>query len=153
MELNDIRMLIIRPALQLTNLWSNAAENLVLGTGLIESNYEYLKQINGPALGYWEIEPETHADVKKWLNSRINKPLADRVLAACFMSVFPDDNALVWNFRYSCIMCRLVYTRKHEELPPGSDVLALANFYKQYYNTSKGKADIVNAIELFRKVV
>ena len=53
----QIRNLIYR-VLSDINMYSQEAEDLVFGTGLIESNYDYLKQWNdGVARSWWQIEP------------------------------------------------------------------------------------------------
>ena len=63
-----LRLYIIRPTLQKINLWSEAAENLLLGTAAQESLLgTYLKQNgNGPALGIYQMEPNTHKDI--WIH-------------------------------------------------------------------------------------
>ena len=63
--------MVIRPALTKINLWSRSAEELVLGTAIVESGLTYLKQRGeGPALGLWQIEPATHEDLyTNFLNS------------------------------------------------------------------------------------
>ena len=44
--------MVIRPALTEINFWSRSAEELVLGTAIVESGLTYLKQYgDGPALG------------------------------------------------------------------------------------------------------
>ena len=44
--------MVIRPALSKINLWSPSAEELVLGTAIVESGLTYLRQWgDGPALG------------------------------------------------------------------------------------------------------
>ena len=53
--------LVICPALEKLSLWSPSAEELVLGTAIVESGLTYLKQHgDGPALGLWQVEPATH---------------------------------------------------------------------------------------------
>ena len=48
---SQIRSLVIRPALEKLNLWSLSAEELVLGTAIVESGLTYLRQHNdGPAV-------------------------------------------------------------------------------------------------------
>ena len=56
--------LVIQPALLEIELWSEAAEKLVLGTAIVESRLSFIKQLgSGPALGVWQIEPDTSRDV------------------------------------------------------------------------------------------
>ena len=72
--LSSIHLLdrVIAPALEKIGLWSRAAEELVLGTAIIESGLTYLKQHgDGPALGLWQVEPATHDDLyTNFLNYR-----------------------------------------------------------------------------------
>ncbi|MBF0148367.1 MAG: hypothetical protein HQL85_19610 [Magnetococcales bacterium] len=66
MGLNPHQLLefVIRPALQRLGLWSEEAEQLVVGTGIQESGLRHLRQIGGgPGLGIWQMEPKTHADI------------------------------------------------------------------------------------------
>ena len=56
--------MVIKPALEKLGLWSMAAEELVLGTAIVESAAIYLRQHGaGPALGLWQAEPRTHDDL------------------------------------------------------------------------------------------
>ena len=48
---SQIRSLVIRPALSKINLWSPSAEELVLGTAIVESGLTYIRQWgDGPAV-------------------------------------------------------------------------------------------------------
>lgn len=150
---DEIRELVVRPALKLAGLWSLPAETLVYATGMVESNYLHLKQVGGPALSFWQLEPATHLDLKKYLNQHNTRALAERILSACFMSVLPSDEMLVGNMRYAALMCRLLYYRQPEELPKANDARGLAQYHKKYYNTYKGKADVDKNTEVFQKII
>ena len=42
---------------------SEDAVNLVLATGIVESRYEYVRQMgDGPARSFWQVEPATAVD-------------------------------------------------------------------------------------------
>ena len=68
----QIRSMVIRPALSKINLWSPSAEELVLGTAIVESGLTYIRQWgDGPALGLWQVEPSTRNDLyTNFLNYR-----------------------------------------------------------------------------------
>ena len=58
---SELRQYVIRPTLKAINLWSIAAENLLLGTAAQESQLgHYLTQVKGPALGIYQIEQSVH---------------------------------------------------------------------------------------------
>lgn len=133
-----LRDLIIRPTLETLNLWSLAAEALVLGTAIQESRLVYLRQVGGgPALGIYQIEPATHADLRR--NYLDNRPaLKNRV--AAFLGPSPEpDQQLVTNLAYATAVCRLLYYRAPAPLPAADDVDGLAAYWKAHYNTPVGK--------------
>lgn len=149
----QIRELIIKPSLQSICLYNDAAEILVYGTGLLESNYLALKQVHGPALGYWQMQPDTHADIKKWLNLRMNSALLDRLLASCYYTALPsDDQTLVHNMRYACLLSRLQYFRVKTPLPRSDDAEGLAKYYILHYNCG-GKARMDIATDTFERII
>lgn len=152
MHLTDVRIFIVRPALELTNLWSQAGENIVCGTGLVESNFQYEKQIGGGgALGYFQCEPATYRSVKIFLENKMNQTLMREILAAMHWDKLPSDpDILTFDAKFAAIICRIHYLRIKEELPEASDPAAMCNFYKKYYNTPLGKATFEKAIGGFQ---
>ena len=87
-----LRSKVIRPALTKINLWSRSAEELILGTAIVESGLTYLKQRGeGPALGLWQGEPATHEDLyTNYLHFRPDLGMALAELGAAGASM--DDN-------------------------------------------------------------
>ena len=128
--------LIIRPTLQRLGLWSDAAEELVLGTAIQESNLQYLQQLGGgPALGIWQMERATHDDI--WTNFlHYRTKLGLNVLGP---HTKPDHTRLVWDLAYACSMCRVHYLRCSDVLPSAGDIDGQAAYYKRWYNTPLGK--------------
>ena len=154
MDVTNFRVEIVRPALQLCGLWSEAAENLIVGTALAESNLNVVTQMgDGPALSFMQIEPKTFDDVVKYLHRADNKYLKDRLLAACFMDVFPDAKCLVWNIRLAVLIARLVYWRKAEPLPSANDTKGMADYWKVHFNTKKGKGTVSHFIKSWNERV
>lgn len=150
MDVNNFRMELVRPALQLCGLWSEAAENLMIGTALAESNLNVVTQFGGgPGLSFLQIEPKTYDDIIKYLNRNDNKQLKDRVLASCFMEYFPKAECLTWNIRLAVLIARLIYWRKTQPLPAVNDVKGLAEYWKIHYNTVKGKGTIEHFIKSY----
>ncbi|MEO5341714.1 MAG: hypothetical protein H7837_14585 [Magnetococcus sp. MYC-9] len=128
--------LVIRPTLRRLDLWSEAAEELLLGTAIQESSLSYLKQMGaGPAKGIWQMEKPTHDDI--WTNFlHYRTKLGLNVLGPYAK---PDHTRLTWDLAYACALCRVHYLRSPEPLPPAGDIDAQAAYWKQWYNTPLGK--------------
>lgn len=154
----QLRELVVRPALRRLELWSEEAENIVIGTAAVESKLHYLKQLgDGPALGLWQIEPATHDDVwGNYLLFRIARARALHWVAGHFVERYevpqiPPHDWLVYNLRYAAGVCRLIYRRAPEALP--STVDGMAALWKLRYNTPKGKGteeDFVRTYEAIK---
>lgn len=150
----DIQEYVIRPALGIIQLGSKSAEILLAGTILCETGGDYLKQVHGPALGLYQIEPTTHIDVKKWLMQPKNKNLLTYTLSSCFAAILPPDDAcLIYHLRYATIIARFIYYRAPASLPRIDDAQGFANYHKKFYNTPKGKADVTKNIAVFEKLI
>jgi len=136
---DQFRSMIIRPTLVKLDLWSEAAENLIIGTAAQESGLRYLKQLgNGPALGLYQCEPATHADIYTHFLS-YREELKEKVIAFLVPNTAISDN-LVFNMWYSTAICRIHYLRVQAKLPEKDDIQGLAHYYKKFYNTAEGKA-------------
>jgi len=136
------RLNVVRPVLQRLALWSQVAENLLVGTALQESLLTYTRQIGGPALGYFQCEPATHDDCwKNYLKYRAT--LAAKVRSFIQnddKTKFPDAEIMVENPYYAAAMARIKYLRIPSPLPTDpDDIMALGNYWKQWYNTPLGK--------------
>ena len=142
----QFRSLIVRPVLEHLQNWSESAEELLILTFAAESlGGTYIKQIEGPALGIYGMEPDTYNYLwATWLPSHSH--YAYKALQAVYMSNKPPAEMLVDNIRYATIMARLNYCRFSEPLPAASDIKSLAQYYKKYWNTKKGKATVKGAI-------
>lgn len=133
-----IRCLVVRPTLSFLDMHSPAAEELMLGTMAHESIMgKYCRQVGGgPALGFWQVEPNTEADNwDNWLKYRPEIAAKVRVL----MRLAPEaDNQLVTNAQYSCAHGRIKLWRAKPPLPLSNDTPGLAQYWKNFYNTNKG---------------
>lgn len=67
MDYNQFRELVVEPTLFYANEvipYTEEAVDLLMMTAAHESNgCSYIKQINGPALGVYQMEPSTEADI------------------------------------------------------------------------------------------
>ncbi len=140
---------IIRPALEAIDLYSEAAEELLLGTAIQESRLTYLKQIGGgPALGLFQMEPATHDDLyvnflayKQELSAKVGQLIVTPIPAA----------EMIWNLYYAAAMCRIHYYRVKEALPEVGDISRQAAYWKAHYNTIKGAGTEQEYLENWHK--
>lgn len=144
LHLLQLKDLVVKPVLKGLGMYSVAAEQLVLGTICQESRGVYLKQLgNGPAVGICQMEPKTHRDI--WLNylnyqEDIVKDLVGYIsVGACGGADYPNQVELISNLNYAVAMCRIHYWRNPNALPKANDINGLASYWKQFYNTVKGK--------------
>jgi hypothetical protein len=124
---------------------------LLIGTVAIESGWDsgfIRKQYGGgPARGIVQMEGNTAVDIfKNYLVYK--KDMYDKVISV--MTNNKDiqpfkvpskkslEKALETDDRFAMIMARLLYLRVPEQIP--TDIISIANYYKKYYNTIKGKS-------------
>lgn len=147
------------------NYASKESNFLSLCTAAIESNCgEYIKQINGPALGVWQMEPATYADIQLESdvligNSDFDIEFQERIysLETGFFSadIVSWNNSLIQSPMYACAMARLKYSMDPHPLPKLSgnkdlDCINFFEYYKRVYNTELGASTYqkwVNALE------
>lgn len=149
LDKTQFRELVIRPTLRLLDLWSPAAEQLVLGTALVESRLTYVRQLGGgPALGLYQCEPATlHDIIRNYLG--FNSTLRLKVNSLKAIGVSLEDN-LVGNALFSTAICRVHYRRIAAPLPETGDVPAMGAYWKHYYNTEGGKGKVKDYVNAWR---
>lgn len=153
LDCGQLTSLIIKPALEDLVMYSEEAVELMIFTCAVESNGgSYLKQMSGPALGIYQMEPKTYNDI--WQNYIMkNSSILLRFIHGFGINVMPDEHRLIYDLRFATAMTRIHYMRIPEPLPKLHDLEALWNYYKTYYNTSAGKAeyhDSLNKYQIFR---
>ena len=138
----DLLDLVIRPTLDSLNVvdrgqWSISAEQLMLGTAITESTFggnTMLRQVEGEALGVFQVEVETHEDIwRNWLRYRNDLRFVIRGMS------YQDPGALVWHLKYACAIARQVYRRSPYSLPEPGNAKAMGRMWKRDYNTVLGK--------------
>jgi len=132
---------VIRPVLRHLGMHSQDAERLMLGTAFVESMCgRYLKQLGGPAIGIYQMEPATHEDIwDHWLLFR--EPVRTKVN---YWRVRYSNGAgaeeMAGNLYYATAMARLQYYRRPEPLPTA--LYEQAAYWKQWYNTPAGRGSV-----------
>lgn len=128
---------VVRPALVAMG-WpyhTVAAEQLLVGTAAQESGgFLYLRQNSaGPALGVFQMEPDTFYDL--W--SR-RPAFLKEVLADCAGEFSPAPDLVAWNHRFGAMMARLKYRDDDSALPAPGDIRGMAWTWKRGYNSMRG---------------
>lgn len=147
MNPQQLHDLIIRPTHKYMggNYESKESNFLSLCTAAIESDCGYyIKQINGIALGIWQMEPATHDDI--WQNCDALKTEFGQIirnLAPIYSKLSDDD--LIDAPKYACAMARLKYSMDPNPLPKitgdnNADSRAFYDYYKRVYNTELGSS-------------
>lgn len=142
----------IQKTLHDIGLWSQSAEDIILGIGAQESNYQYVQQIGGgPALGYWQMEPATHDDIwKNYLHYRA--PLAGKIQTLLQGSPV-SASAMVNNLPYAIGMARVKLLRAPEPFPLAGDIDGYADYWKKWWNTNGGAGTIDEFLNNWQKYI
>lgn len=149
----ELRLNIIRPALQTIGNWSEDAEELLLLTCAHESHLGrwFRQQGGGPALGIYGMESATHDDI--WQHFLSRKPDLSRRVELFLSPFYSKDGQLVWNLYYATAMARAHYLRFAEKLPDRKDVEAMGSYYKRYWATHLSKATVAQAVNNYKRLV
>ncbi|MBF0190242.1 MAG: hypothetical protein HQL99_03710 [Magnetococcales bacterium] len=146
----QLLVLVICPTLQRLDLWSSAAEELLLGIAIQESGLRYLTQLGGgPAMGLWQMEKITHDDIwQNFLHGRTK-------LALNILGPYPkpDHARLAWDLAYACGMCRVHLLRCPGALPAAGDLDGQANYWKLHYNSLLGAGTAEQYCSSWRRVM
>lgn len=143
---------IIRISTQPLDMWSPASEELLLMTAAHESrNGTYTKQVGGPALGLYQMEPDTLLDnYVSYLDYR--KELKEKIVSVAGVSWY-DLSQLQYNPIYATIHARIKYYRDSRPLPPAHDSWSLACYAKDVFNSHKGAATPEKYFNAYRDLV
>lgn len=154
-NVKQLREYVIHPALEAINACSESAIQLLLGTAAQETLMgSYLHQINGPALGIYQMEPATYYDIfDKVINPNPNLLLNINKLIGWGYEYEPPKSMLIQNLAFATVLTRCHYLRFKEPLPKVNDIEGMARYYKKYYNTPKGKATESSFIDHYRRFV
>ena len=141
--------LIIKPTHEYMcgNYESKNANFLSLCTAAIESNCGYyIKQIGGPALGVWQMEPDTLEDIG--LNC---DALRDEFFLIDIeeLIVYSGVEYLISSPMYACAMARLKYSMDLARLLDHNNIRDVYDYYKRIYNTPAG----ASTFEKFEKAL
>ena len=138
---------------------SEDAINLVVATGIVESRYEYIRQMgDGPARSFWQVEPATCVDnLAHYLKHRpkLMKKCAEASMVD--LKHWQNYDERVWaeilekNIAAGIVHCRLKYWRVPKKMP--SSVEGQAAYWKKYYNSEGGKGNPEHFVESVKKLL
>lgn len=112
----------------------------------------YLKQINGPALGIYQMEPATYYDI--WEHYIYQHASLQLKMTVNFnIGRLPSDFRMVYDLHFATAMARIHYSRVSQSLPSKQDCFALWQYYKAHYNTSLGVALEKDSIEKYQTYI
>lgn len=93
--------------------------------------FTYSRQLGGPALSLFQIEPATYRDLCSY---------ADRKRLAICREFPRNPMRLVFDPAFAAGMARVFFLRFPEPLPDKGNITSLAEYAKYRWNTEQGKA-------------
>jgi hypothetical protein len=162
LDVGQFRAFIVKPTLVDMAMWSQEAENLLVGTALAESGLRFLTQHNdGPAAGIFQMEPATAKDiVNRYLARRGDLATSlERTLYVISSHQVDWANAdevalkikLTTDLRFACALARLKYWMDPQHLPEAHDIPGLGETWKRVYNSAGGAGEVSKFISLYRR--
>lgn len=100
----------------------------------------YVKQIQGIALGIYQMEPATYHDLLDYLRRKVNESPDFEALYTRLSEGGFNEDRLMYDLRFATIMARIYLWRISQPLPDKDDIDAMAEYAKKYWNTPAGKA-------------
>jgi len=143
-DLDDLRRRVIVPTLDYLatvdpGVNHSDAVTLLVRTAVVESvigQTQYLAQRGGgPALGIYQMEPETYDDIwRTWLAYRPELARVTRELAGRVAGSPPAAKHVCGNWYLATAMTRWRYRRAPGAIPPASDIDAQGSYWLRHYN-------------------
>ena len=132
----------INYTLQDLNMHSEDAESLVYRTGMAESGYRHLEQVKGPAVGFFQVEPDTINDtIDNYLKFR---PKKLNHLIKRGLDLKSPVTSVLCSIYLQVAFCRYKYWRSPKPIPNG--LVKQAKYWKEIYN-GPGKGTIEHFVE------
>ena len=133
---------IVKETLDKLDMNSVDALELIMRTGKAETGYRALMGYGkgNPALGFWQVEPATMFDT--WENYVMYRPKIRDVLWQLGLNDGDMKFSLLTNIALQAAFCRLKYRRDSNPIPPASNMVAQAEYWKRVYNSELGRGTI-----------
>jgi len=133
---------------QKPGILSHEAIELLMLTAAQESHCgAYIKQVRGPALGIFQMEPATCEDL--FMNYLRFQPDTQKAVDHFITEGVDFKMQMMGNIPMQIVFARAQYRRFPERIPSNSK--DIARYYKKYWNTEKGKATVEEALRNYDK--
>ena len=137
---------------------SSEAVDLVFGTGMVESNYTYIRQMGkGKARGFWQVEVDSALDnINSFIKFRPALLKLCSKASGIDQAEWTNPSSVRWNYilegnmHAGIIHCRIKYRRVPD--PLSMTVKGMAYYWKKYYNTKGGKGKEQDFIHKWEKL-
>jgi hypothetical protein len=141
---DQFRDLISRTLLRMgPQFHSEEAIELLLGTAAVESDFgTYLRQVNGPARGVFQVEPATFKDIA----TRRRRQFCEE-----WTWVTLNPAAVEWDLQSAIVFARLKYYDDPDPIPV--DLESQARYWKRVYNTEDGAGTVEKYLKKYRLYV
>jgi hypothetical protein len=153
---DQLRDVIIKPALIAIGLYSEDAVSLLLGTCAQESQLgRYLVQqgigFKG-GIGIYQIQALSYNSA--W-NKQVECSTAMKAKIRLYLGYQgqPAPERMASDLSLATIMCRLYYYGIHQPLPKADDIQGQAEYWKKYYNTSMGKGTVEQFVKHYQEFI
>lgn len=143
---------LVRTILCTIGLWSEDAENLLLGTAAKETHLGKLGRVQiggGPAKSIYQVEPKTAQYL--WERTQKEKPELFEKIVGVVGSRQLDLKQLEYDIVLSTVLARLKYYYVPHPIP--STLEGWAEYWKKHYNTYMGKGHPSEFISCFKLYV
>lgn len=149
---DHLRTYVIEPSLDKlgSRYKSQDAVELLLMIAAHESHLgTYLHQEGGPAVGIYQMEPDTFHDC--FVNYVRYNPILENALSNFHQLPMPYNMA--FDLSYATAMARVQLYRAPDRLPHRTDISGMAAYAKKYWNTELGKATVEDYEKAYRDLV
>lgn len=152
----ELRHYVVRPTLKHLNMWSPAAENLLLGTAARESELGFhIKQERHQALGIYHISPRMHRNIwdfylaKKSELSGLVRGLASQREFLCH-----PHHELATNLSYATAIAWMIYHRTEKKIHTLSpdDITAFGRLWHNHYHRHH-PGTIQSFVDSYKKLI
>lgn len=147
-----LRDYVVRPTLRNIGLWSQEAEELILGTIAIESTMGYsIRQLgNAYARGLGQCEPPTFSWLAYDYLPNSKPELYSKIMNVCGIDKYKIDY-LDWNLAFAVALIRVRYLPVPGAIP--KELASQAAYWKKYYNASPNGRTAQDYIRVYDRLV